>query len=129
MEIRSLGGAIVMMSLVLYPYVYLLSRAAFLEQSTGLLDASRTLGCGPWATFYRVSLPMARPSIDMGVALALMETLNDVGTVSFFAVNTLTLGIYDVWLNMGNIGGAAQIAMVMLVFVIALLTMERRRQY
>jgi len=125
-EIRSLGGAIAMMSLVLYPYVYLLSRAAFLEQSVGLLDASRTLGCGPWATFFRVSLPMARPSIATGVALALMETLNDVGTVDFFAVNTLTLGIYDVWLNMGNIGGAAQIAMVMLVFVIILLTIERQ---
>jgi iron(III) transport system permease protein len=125
-EIRSLAGAIAMMSLVLYPYVYLLSRAAFLEQSVALLDASRTLGCSPWGTFFRVSLPMARPSIATGVALALMETLNDVGTVDFFAVNTLTLGIYDVWLNMGNIGGAAQIAMVMLVFVIVLLTVERR---
>jgi iron(III) transport system permease protein len=125
-EIRSLGGAIAMMSMVLYPYVYLLSRAAFLEQSVGLLDASRTLGCGPWATFFRVSLPMARPSIATGAALALMETLNDVGTVDFFAVHTLTLGIYDVWLNMGNIGGAAQIAMVMLVFVMALLTIERQ---
>jgi len=125
-EIRSLGGAIAMMSLVLYPYVYLLCRAAFLEQSVGLLDASRTLGCSPWATFFRVSLPMARPSIATGVALALMETLNDVGTVDFFAVQTLTLGIYDVWLNMGNIGGAAQIAMVMLVFVIVLLTIERQ---
>jgi iron(III) transport system permease protein len=125
-EIRSLGGAIAMMSLVLYPYVYLLSRAAFLEQSVGLLDASRTLGCSPWATFFRVSLPMARPSIATGVALALMETLNDVGTVDFFAVNTLTRGIYDVWLNMGNIGGAAQIAMIMLIFVIILLTVERQ---
>lgn len=125
-EIRSLAGAIAMMSLVLYPYVYLLCRAAFLEQSVGLLDASRTLGCSPWATFFRVSLPMARPSIATGVALALMETLNDIGTVDFFAVQTLTLGIYDVWLNMGNIGGAAQIAMVMLLFVIALLTIERQ---
>jgi len=125
-EIRSLGGAMAMMSLVLYPYVYLLSRAAFLEQSVTLLDASRTLGCSPWATFLRVSLPMARPSIATGVALALMETLNDVGTVDFFAVQTLTLGIYDVWLNMGNIGGAAQIAMVMLVFVMILLTIERQ---
>lgn len=125
-EIRSLPGAIAMMSLVLYPYVYLLSRAAFLEQSVALLDASRTLGCSPWGTFFRVSLPMARPSIATGVALALMETLNDVGTVDFFAVNTLTLGIYDVWLNMGNIGGAAQIAMVMLLFVAVLLTIERQ---
>lgn len=124
-EIRSIGGAMAMMSLVLYPYVYLLSRAAFLEQSVALLDASRILGSGPWATFFRVSLPMARPSIATGVALALMETLNDVGTVDFFAVQTLTIGIYDVWLNMGNIGGAAQIATVMLLFVIALLAVER----
>ena len=124
-EIRSMGGAIAMMSLVLYPYVYLLSRAAFLEQSVALLDASRILGAGPWGTFFRVSLPMARPSIATGVALALMETLNDVGTVDFFAVQTLTLGIYDVWLNMGNLGGGAQIAMVMLLFVVALLAIER----
>ena len=125
-EIRSLGGAICMMSLVLYPYVYLLSRAAFLEQSVGMLDASRTLGSGPWETFFRVSLPMARPSIAIGLALALMETLNDFGTVDYFAVHTLTAGLYDVWLNMGNLGGAAQIAMVMFLFVIALLTLERR---
>ncbi len=125
-EIRSLGGAIAMMSLVLYPYVYLLSRAAFLEQSVELLDVSRILGCGSWARFFRVSLPMARPSIATGVALALMETLNDIGTVDFFAVQTLTLGIYDVWLNMGNLGGAAQIATVMLLFVVVLLTVERQ---
>lgn len=128
-EIRSLGGAICMMSLVLYPYVYLLSRAAFLEQSVDMLDASRMLGSGPWETFFRVSLPMARPSIAIGLALALMETLNDFGTVDYFAVHTLTAGLYDVWLNMGNLGGAAQIAMVMLLFVIALLTLERRSRH
>lgn len=124
-EIRSLGGAICMMSLVLYPYVYLLSRTAFLEQSPSVLEISRTLGCGTWATFFRVSLPMARPSIAVGVALALIETLNDFGTVDYFAVRSLTAGIYDVWLGMGNLGGAAQIATVMLIFVIALITIER----
>ncbi len=124
-EIRSLGGAITMMSLVMYPYVYLLARAAFLEQSVGMLDASRILGCGPWRSFLHVSMPMARPSIAVGSALVLMETLNDFGTVDYFAVRTLTAGIYDVWLGMGNLGGAAQIASVMLIFVVVLVTLER----
>ena len=130
-NIRSLGGAICMMSLVLYPYVYLLTRAALLEQSPGLLEASRTLGCRPWQTLFRVSLPIARPAIAVGVALALMETLNDFGTVDYFAVRSMTAGLYDVWLGMGNLGGAAQIAAVMLSFVVLLITMERlgrRRQ-
>ncbi len=124
-QIRSLGGAICMMSLVLYPYVYLLSRTAFLEQSLSALESSRTLGCGPWGTFFRVALPMARPAIAVGVALALIETLNDFGTVDYFAVRTLTAGIYDVWLGMGNLGGAAQVAAVMLLFVVVLLAVER----
>lgn len=133
-EIRSLGGAVGMMSLVMYPYVYLLARAAFLEQSVTSLDAARILGHGPWSSFVRVSLPMARPSIVVGLALVLMETLNDYGTVDYFAVRTLTTGIYDVWLGMGNLGGAAQIAAVMLLFVALLLTGEqvarkRQRQY
>ena len=124
-EIRSLSGAACMMSLVMYPYVYLLSRAAFLEQSPSLLDVSRMLGRGPWASFFSVSLPIARPSIAVGLALVSMETLNDFGTVDFFAVRTLTAGIYDVWLGMGNLGGAAQIASVMLIFVVFLITLER----
>lgn len=124
-EIRSLGGAICVMSLVMYPYVYLLARAAFLEQSPHMLDASRTLGYGSWGSFFKVSLPSARPSLAVGLALVLMETLNDFGTVDFFAVRTLTAGIYDVWLGMGNLGGAAQIAGVMLAFVVFLITLER----
>ncbi len=132
-DIRSLGGAICMMTLVLYPYVYLLSRAAFLEQSVDVLETSRVLGCGSLSTFFRVSLPIARPAIAVGLALALIETLNDFGTVDYFGVSTLTAGIYDVWLGMGNLGGAAQIATVMLVFVVALITLERlgrrRRRY
>ncbi len=124
-EIRSLGGAIMLMGLVLYPYVYLLARAAFLEQSVAMLEASRILGRGPWRTFLTVSLPIARPSIAVGVALALMETLNDFGTVDYFAVPTLTAGIYDTWLGMGNLGGAAQIASLMLLFVVVLISVER----
>jgi len=95
-EIRSLGGAIAMMTLVLYPYVYLLARVAFLEQSVCVLEVSRTLGRGPWRSFFSLALPLARPAIVVGVSLALMEALNDFGTVDFFAVQTFTLGIVDV---------------------------------
>ncbi len=124
-EIRSMGGAIFVMSFVLYPYVYLLARAAFLEQSASVLEASRTLGRSPWRTFLQVAMPLARPAIVVGVALALMETLADFGTVDYFAVNTLTVSVFNVWLGMGNAGGAAQIALVMLAFVVALVTLER----
>jgi iron(III) transport system permease protein len=124
-EIRSLGGAISMMTLVLYPYVYLLSRAAFMEQSVCVLEASRVLGRGPWRAFFSVALPLARPAIVVGVSLVLMETLNDFGTVDFFAVSTFTLGIYDVWLNMNNVAGAAQLAGLLLFFVAFLVLAER----
>lgn len=124
-EVRSLGGAIVVMTLVLYPYVYLLARAAFLEQSVCVLEVSRTLGRNAWGSFFRIALPLARPAIVIGVSLALMETLNDFGTVEFFAVPTFTKGIYDVWLNMSNISGAAQLSSVLLLFVLALLVTER----
>jgi iron(III) transport system permease protein len=124
-EIRSLGGAISMMTLVLYPYVYLLSRAAFLEQSISVIEASRGLGRGPFQSFFLVALPLARPAIIVGITLVLMETLNDFGTVDFFAVSTFTLGIYDVWLNMNNIAGAAQLAAVLLLFVMILILAER----
>lgn len=125
-EIRSLGGAILMLSLVLYPYVYMLSRAAFLEQSESLMMASRSLGCSPWKSFWRVSLPVTRPAIAIGLTLVLLETLNDFGTVDYFAVQTLTRGLFDTWLNMGNIGGAAQIACFMLLFVCFFIWLERR---
>jgi iron(III) transport system permease protein len=124
-EIRSLGGAVSMMTLVLYPYVYLLSRAAFLEQSVCVLEASRVLGRGPWRSFFSVALPLARPAIVIGLSLVLMETLNDFGTVDFFAVSTFTLGIYDVWLNMNNVAGAAQLAALLLFFVVFLVLTER----
>jgi iron(III) transport system permease protein len=124
-EIRSIGGAISMMTLVLYPYVYLLSRAAFMEQSVCVLDASRVLGRGPWRGFFSVALPLARPAIVVGVSLVMMETLNDFGTVDFFAVSTFTLGIYDVWMNQNNVAGAAQLAGLLLFFVVFLVLAER----
>lgn len=124
-DIRTLGGATSMMILVLYPYVYLLSRAAFLEQSVAVLEVSRTLGCTPWRSFLRVGLPLARPSIVVGLTLALMESLNDFGTVDYFAVRTLTAGIFNVWLHMRNLGGGAQVAVVLLIFVVAVILVER----
>ena len=124
-HIRSLPGAICMMTLVLYPYVYLLSRAAFLEQSASVLEAARVLGGSTRGLFFKVALPMARPAIAVGLAMALMETLNDFGTVDYFAVRTLTAGLYDVWLGMNNLGGGAQIASLLLVFVMMLIGMEK----
>lgn len=124
-SIRSMGGAIIMMSLVLYPYIYMLARAAFLEQSVSLYRVSRSLGTSPFGFFIRVSLPIARPALAVGLSLVLMETLNDFGTVDYFAVRTLTAGLYDTWLNMGNLGGAAQIAVMMVIVVIILITLER----
>ncbi len=124
-EIRSLPGAIAMLVLVLYPYVYLLARAAFLEQSACVLEVSRTLGCSPLRGFVRVALPLARPAIVAGVALALMEALNDYGTVQYFGINTLTTGIFRVWRGMGDPVAASQIAVSLLLFVFALLALER----
>jgi len=124
-EIRSLGGAVVMLTLVLYPYVYLLSRAAFLEQSVCVLEVSRTLGRGPYRSFFGVALPLARPAIVAGLALVLMEVLADFGTVQYFAVDTFTTGIYRTWFAMGQPVAAAQLASVLMLFVLALLLIER----
>ncbi|MDG4721053.1 MULTISPECIES: ABC transporter permease [Thalassospira] len=130
-DIRTKGGAIMVLSLTLYPYVYMLARAAFLAQSICVIEAARVLGRSAWSSFVTVALPLARPAIVVGVVIALMETLNDFGTIDFFAVHTLTAGVFNVWLGMGNAGGAAQIALTMLAVVIALLLIERysrRRQ-
>ena len=124
-EIRSLGGATIVLSLVLYPYVYLLARAAFIEQCFGLFETSRTLGRGPIASFFTVAAPLARPAIAVGATLALMETLNEFGTIDFFAVPTLTAGIFDVWLNMDSTAGAAQLASVLVAFALVLVAIER----
>lgn len=125
-EIRSLGGAVAMLVLVLYPYAYMLSRAAFLDQSVCALDVSRTLGCGPWRSFFRVALPMARPAIIAGTALALMETLADFGTVSFFGVPNFTTGIVRAWIAFGDRTTAGQLSSVLLIFVFLVLWMESR---
>lgn len=124
-RVRSLGGAVVMLSLVLYPYVYLLARAAFLSQSICVLDVSRTLGNGPWRTFFTVALPLARPAIVAGMSLALMETLADYGTVQYFGVATFTTGIFRTWYGLDDMNAAAQLATILLVFVVALVTIER----
>jgi iron(III) transport system permease protein len=124
-EVRSMSGAITVMTLVLYPYVYLLARAAFLEQSVCVLEVSRTLGKTAWGSFIHVAIPLARPSIVVGVTLVLMEVLNDFGTVDYFAVRTFTAGIFDVWLNMNSIGGAAQLSSVLLLVVLLLIVTER----
>ncbi len=124
-EIRSLGGAILMFVCVLYPYVYLLARTAFLERGTGTFEAARSLGLSPWAAFRRVSLPLARPAVAAGVALVLMETLADYGTVAYFAVPTFTTGIYRAWFSLGDRVAAAQLAGALLAFVLLLLALER----
>ena len=124
-EIRSLPGAILVLSMVLYPYVFMTAQASFLRQPTSQLDVARTLGKSPWGAFLSVALPQARPAIVVGVSLALMECLNDIAAVGFFGVRTLTLGIYTTWLGEGNLGGAAQLAGVLLMFVFALLWVER----
>jgi iron(III) transport system permease protein len=124
-EIRSLPGAALMLASVLYPYVYLLCRAAFLTQSVCLLEASRTLGHGLPRTFLHVALPMARPALAGGVALVLMETLADFGTVQHFAVRTFTTGLYDAWFGLADRPAAAQLATCLMGLVALLLLLER----
>ncbi len=124
-DIRTLPGAMLMFVSLLYPYVYLLARSAFLERASGMLEAARTLGMDPWRAFIAVSLPLARPAIVAGVALALMETLADYGTVAHFAVNTFTTGIYRAWFSLGDRVAAAQLAAMLLAFVLFLLMAER----
>jgi len=124
-EVRSIGGAAVIFSFVFYPYVYLLARAAFLEQAAGMIEAGRSLGYGPWRSFFRLALPLARPGIVAGVALALMETLADFGTVAYFALPTFTTGIYRAWLSLGDRAAASQLAVALLGFIALVLVAER----
>lgn len=124
-NIRSLGGACVVLALVLYPYIYLLARAAFMEQSVSLLQSARLLRCSPWQSFRRISLPLARPSIAVALSLVAMETLGDFGTVSYFAVNTLTTAVYDTWLGYSNLNAAAKISSLMLLVIFFLISTER----
>jgi iron(III) transport system permease protein len=124
-EVRTLPGAIFCMSAVLFPYVYMTVRVLFLMQSARMIDVARTLGASPARMFWSVALPLSRPAIAVGVSLALMETINDIGAVEFFGVRTLTFSIYQTWLNRSDLVGAAQLACVVLVFVFALIAMER----
>ncbi|MDX1303886.1 iron ABC transporter permease [Photobacterium sp.] len=124
-DIRSLGGACLILALVLYPYIYLLARTAFMEQSVTLLQSARLLRCSPWESFRRISLPLARPSIAVAISLVAMETLGDFGTVSYFALNTLTTAVYDTWLGYSNLNAAAKISAIMLLVVFLLISAER----
>ena len=124
-QVRSLPGVILLMGLVLYPYVYLLARTAFLEQSVCVLEVGRTLGHGPWRTFRRIALPLARPAIAAGMALALMEALSEFGAVQYFAVDTFTTGIFRTWYGLSDLAAAAQLAAILMLFIFALLALER----
>lgn len=124
-QIQSLTGAIIMLSLVLYPYVYMLARTAFAEQSASLFEASRTLGKSPRQHFWQVALPLARPAILTGTALAMMEAFADYGTVQYFGIATFTTGIFRTWFGMGNQAAAAQLAAMLTSFVLVLLLLER----
>jgi len=124
-SVRSLPGAVLLMGFVLYPYVYLAARAMFQTQAAQLAEAARVLGARPFRLAWQISLPLARPAIAVGVALALLETLNDIGASEYLGVQTLTLSIFSTWLNRGSLAGAAQIACVMLLIVAGLIALER----
>ena len=130
-EIRSLTAAVIVLAAALYPYVYLLARTAFREQSGCGHEVAQSLGAGPFERFWRIGLPLARPAIAAGTAIVMMETVNDFGTMDYFAVQTLTTGIFSVWLESSNAGGAAQIALVVLClvgFLVALEKFSRRKE-
>lgn len=124
-EIRSLGGAIIMLSLVLYPYVYMLARAAFIEQSICVLEVSKTLGCNNLSTFLRVGLPLARPAIIVGLSLVVMETLSDYGTVQYFGISTFTTGIFRAWFGLGSSPAASQLSAILLIFIATFIYLEK----
>lgn len=124
-EIRTRGAATLVIAASLYPYVYILARAAFREQSNAGYEVARALGAGAWGRFWRVGLPLARPAIAAGLAVVMMETVNDFGTVDYFSVQTLTTGIFSAWRQGGNLGGAAQIASCVLILIVVLVTLER----
>lgn len=124
-DVRSLGGAAFVLSFVLFPYVYLLARAAFLDQSASALETARILGQSSWRSFWRIALPLARPAIVAGTALCLMETLADYGTVAYFGVDTFSTGIFRAWFSMGDPVAAAQLGALLLAGVGAVLALER----
>lgn len=124
-DLRSMGGAVFVLGMVLYPYVYMTARAMFVTQPAHLLEAARLLGEGRWGAFQRVALPLARPALAVGLSLALLETLNDIGASEFLGVNTLTVAVYTTWITRSDLAGAAQIACAMLAMVVALVLLER----
>lgn len=124
--IRTAGGVVLVMVLAFYPYVYMLARTAFQSQGRNLIDSARVLGMAPWGAFYHIALPMARPALAGGVALAVMESLADFGAVAVFNFDTFTTAIYKAWLGMFNLQAAAQLASVLLLFVMVMLYGERR---
>ena len=125
-RVRSTGGVIIVLVLVFYPYVYLLARTAFLAQGKGLMEAARMLGQSPWQAFWRIALPVARPAIGAGVALALMETLADFGAVAVFNFDTFTTAIYKTWYGFFSLSSAAQLASLLLLAVMLVVYGERR---
>lgn len=124
-DLRSIYGAIFVLGFVLYPYVYLSTRVMFMTQAASLLEAARSLGAGRFGVFSRVALPLARPAIVVGVSLALLETLNDIGASEFLGVQTLTVSVYTTWVTRSDLAGAAQIALTMLALVVGLIMLER----
>ncbi len=124
-DIRSIHGAVFIFSFVLYPYVYLSTRALFQLQGARLMEVARSLGANQWRVFYRILLPLARPAVALGVSLALMETINDIGAMEYLGVKTLTFSVFSVWLNQGDIAGAAQLSLVLLMLVLVLIAIER----
>lgn len=124
-DIRSMTGCIVLLGFVLFPYVYIPVRAIFLTQAGNLLEAARTLGVSRRAAFFKVAVPLARPAIAVGISLALMEALNDIGASEFLGVRTLTVSVYTTWVTKSDLPGAAQIALSMLFIVVALVALER----
>lgn len=124
-DLRNLPGAILLMGFVLYPYVYLTARSMFATQAASLIEAARLLGHGPRSTFLRIVLPLARPAVAVGLSLVLLETLNDIGASEFLGIQTLTVSVYTTWVSRSDLGGAAQIALLMLVLVVVLIALER----
>jgi len=124
-DVRSMVGCILLLSAVLYPYVYLTTRAMFMMQSANLIDVARTLGHGPSRIFFRVAVPLARPAVAVGVSLVLLETLNDIGASEFLGIQTLTVSVYTTWVTRSNLPGAAQLALAMLLVVVCVMAFER----
>ncbi|MBY3396838.1 iron ABC transporter permease [Rhizobium laguerreae] len=124
-DVRSMTGCILLLGIVLYPYVYIPTRAMFLTQSGNLVDAARTLGTSRRAVFWRVALPLARPAVAVGISLALMETLNDIGAAEFLGVRTITVSIYTTWVTRSDLSGASQVALALLLIVVAIVAVER----